>query len=302
MHSAYSTEQARIPLFAMGERGFVRQLVGERAEELAFLFSTLDRARFEKDLAAAPEGWTELAVHHRLTGEALVLPAHVVASIAMIEAANIADQSNDGTLAPNVWVGRATTLLAKAAPVLGARLPSVLVAALGEDDEKKAIARYQEARAPGDATKRLACAKEAAVLNPCVGEPAIVAGLVARDAGSARGGGRAVGARQTHAPGLGNAVGQARVLAPLARGVRQHLACVPPAARSSPTSRPASSGARPGSRSAGASARGAIRRSRPRRFDSSSPRARSVRRTRSASRGRDRGARGKSARSSGVAC
>jgi hypothetical protein len=183
MHSAYSTEQARLPLFALSARGLVRQLVGEHAEELAFLFGTIDRARFESEVAAAPEGWTELRVHNRYTGEPINLPSPIVAALALIEAANIAEQSNDGALGPIVWVGRATSLLRKAAPALGLPLASELVAVLRGDDEKKAIAAYQEARAPGDLAERFARATEAAALNPCVGEPAIVAGLLAWELG-----------------------------------------------------------------------------------------------------------------------
>ena len=68
-HSAYGTEHYEPRAILLSMRGEVRQLIGDEAESLAWLFCMMRRETFDQNLGR--DG--EFSVQHRLTGDRLPL-------------------------------------------------------------------------------------------------------------------------------------------------------------------------------------------------------------------------------------
>src|SRR5438034_1354507 len=68
-HSVYGTEHYEPKAIPLTRRAEVRQLIGDEAESLAWLFCMMRRETFDQNLGQAGE----LSVQHRLTGEWLPL-------------------------------------------------------------------------------------------------------------------------------------------------------------------------------------------------------------------------------------
>ena len=76
-HSIYGTEQFQRFSLPLERRGEVRELIGERAERLAYLNSAMDRASFDTILEVSfdtiPENSRPFCMVDRFTGEAVTL-------------------------------------------------------------------------------------------------------------------------------------------------------------------------------------------------------------------------------------
>ena len=64
-HSVYSTEQYGLKAIPLSMRGEVRQLIGDEAESLVWLFCMMSRKTFDQN----PNKARDYSVKHRLTGE-----------------------------------------------------------------------------------------------------------------------------------------------------------------------------------------------------------------------------------------
>jgi hypothetical protein len=189
-HSVYGTQYFRQGHFSADERDVIRGLIGEDAEEIAYLFCALDRselARAARDHRASPaEG---LVIRTQAAPGALPVSAVRVAELLALEAANVAEQSCETSGAPTPWLGRIFPMIQLAATRLPFP-PSVLAgeAALGRDAEMRALASYAAAIAAEDGDETERAARQAALDNPWVGEPLLAlacAALEREDAASA---------------------------------------------------------------------------------------------------------------------
>jgi hypothetical protein len=97
IHSVYSTVDYRPALFGLDKREALRKLAGGQAEELAFLFCTMDRSILWRDLSneATFKDCSIPVVPADLVGE-------TIAKLLIIECANFAEQTcaDDGLPAP----------------------------------------------------------------------------------------------------------------------------------------------------------------------------------------------------------
>ncbi|EPX61711.1 hypothetical protein D187_010330 [Cystobacter fuscus DSM 2262] len=172
-HSAYSTQFFREHLFAPWERETVRELIGETAEALVFLFCTVDRFRLTAEVAKRHTLDGGLILHNLHTEQQQRFSPRVVAALLVVEMANLAEQVAYRDRAPGLWMskvshfGRVIRSHLYAVPPVFDHCSAVLT----PEEEKAALATYAQAHtgAPGE-EKHL---RETVALNPWVGEPHI---------------------------------------------------------------------------------------------------------------------------------
>jgi hypothetical protein len=83
-HSVYSTEAFAPMSVPLDQRDRVREVIGEEAERLAWLFCIMERASFDANMSRV-EG---LAVIHRLTGEQIPLSREEFEDLVNVSCAN----------------------------------------------------------------------------------------------------------------------------------------------------------------------------------------------------------------------
>lgn len=191
LHSAYSTQSYPHALIPIEERARVRALVGVTAERLVHLFCTLDRVATWPRLIARVSGDRSRVRGWRRDGAELELPVRTARRLAMIEAANLAEQCRDEDGGPAPWMHQALAAwraqprprrLAGPARQPGMpRPPGSLTAAA----EEEAIEHYQRAvaSAPRSAVRLL---DRAIACNPWAGEPWLLRALGAASPAAAR--------------------------------------------------------------------------------------------------------------------
>jgi Aspartyl/Asparaginyl beta-hydroxylase/Domain of unknown function (DUF6817) len=164
VHSVYGTEARSRRLVATQRRAEVAQLVGDRAERVAYLFAVVPRRR----LAAGTHRWAPGAVAPGADRDELD-------AVVMLHLANLADQARAPDGSPGSWLaiaGRMAELLDDSAAVT---LPP-FVFALSEatpEDEAIGLRAYREGLAATDPAPRADRLGQAAVACPVVGEPCV---------------------------------------------------------------------------------------------------------------------------------
>lgn len=94
-HSIYGTAYYRVQSASLSRRGEVAAVIGERAEELAFLFCVTDRRWFFDQV-----GLENPALENRVEGTRLSVDARTIDALVEIEVANWVEQI-DPTRVPN---------------------------------------------------------------------------------------------------------------------------------------------------------------------------------------------------------
>ena len=178
-HSVYSTDSFPHALLAPSERPELRALIGQYAEELVFLFATIDKVDLRRKLrrlSHLPAAGIEL-VNHK-TGERRRFDRRLIGQLLVILVADHADQSCDLSLAPSVRLSNYSRLLRLARdavdpvpPVFGRCKAQVRL-----EDERRARVLYLKGSAQLVSEPRLAheCLSECHRLNPWVAEPLVL--------------------------------------------------------------------------------------------------------------------------------
>lgn len=99
-HSVYSTDVFQTRLFDVSDREAVRSLIGQRAEELCFLFCSVNRMEL---FAAIDSGSDRIVVKNRVGGGDLTLTQRDAGDLLPIYMANLADQANARDGSPSMW-------------------------------------------------------------------------------------------------------------------------------------------------------------------------------------------------------
>ncbi len=178
-HSVYSTDSFPHALLCPTERPELRALIGRYAEELVFLFATIDKVDLHRKLrrlSHLPAAGIELANHK--TGERRRFDRGLIGQFLVILVADRADQSCDSSLAPRVWLSTYSRLLRLARDAVDP-VPPVFrrcTAQVRLEDERRARALYLKGSAQLVSEPRLAheCLSECHRLNPWVAEPLVL--------------------------------------------------------------------------------------------------------------------------------
>ncbi len=183
LHSAYSTSFYPHALFAVTKRQYIRDLVGRRAEALVFKFCAIDR-RSLWDLLPLRPVRTGIVVESRFDPERRIrLTRADVEALAIIESANIAEQTRSVDDGPATWMSEVFDLWRR---VRGrTRLRRAKAAQFTWRREAASIVLYRQAcrMRPMQASEAL----DAAIgFNPWAAEPRVLRAILALTAGDAR--------------------------------------------------------------------------------------------------------------------
>jgi tetratricopeptide (TPR) repeat protein len=180
LHSAYSTESFRWSLFDRRERSRVRELVGPDAEGLVFAFCACTRDAL---LAAVQHDGGAVRLSTRWQGTTVPLERRDLAELMVIHAANLAEQTCRPSGRPAPWLAEASRFLAvaraEAEVVPGVFSACAVVMSL--EQETSLLRRYRAClRAPPAFS---AASRDDVVASSPVGEPLVVASMIALAAG-----------------------------------------------------------------------------------------------------------------------
>ena len=182
LHSGYSTEAFAFHLFAAHERPRVRELIGAGAERLVFAFCACDPDALR---AAAESTNGAIALASRWRGAAVRLDRRDVAEVMMIHAANLAEQACGARWEPVPWLATASVFVRAARPAAEV-VPPVFGKGTLEvtpDEEARLLAAYGALLLGRDSQTN----DGSGLLAGCpVGEPLLLAGLVALASGRGR--------------------------------------------------------------------------------------------------------------------
>jgi Aspartyl/Asparaginyl beta-hydroxylase len=190
VHSVYSTDIFTERLFGFEERSKVRDLIGEEAERLAFLFCSIDRRDLFRSLGMRHAGDRTPLVAAGRAGEAeCELSASQIGSLLAIYMANEVEQSAGPDGGPAPWIAHVSRLGLWAREYSDAPPPVFDggTAHVGRDDERALLDAYAAAVCAGpearaDSVERLGIAAERV---PWIGEPWILLALAALSEGDA---------------------------------------------------------------------------------------------------------------------
>jgi Domain of unknown function (DUF6817) len=179
-HSIYSTSIFPFAIQSVTEREEVKNLIGKKAENLAFLFGIMDRA----DAWSRIEGSNAIAARpyilRRDTKSWLRVSKRTLQGLVLIECANIADQATGEDGGPAPWMTQVTRWFER----VDFKLPGIGELGLPNNinNERAAIAKYAMAlcQPPRRAIKTLS---EAIKLNTLAAEPWILRSLCAMEKG-----------------------------------------------------------------------------------------------------------------------
>ena len=170
VHSIYGTEARSRRLIARTRRAEVSELIGDRAERIAYLFAVIPRRR----LAAGTHRWAPGAVLPGADRDELD-------AVVMLHLANLADQRRAPDGSPGAWLAAAARImeLLEASPAVA--LPG-FAAALSEvtpEDESLGLRAYREGLAATDPASRADRLAQAATACLVAGEPCAWLGYAA---------------------------------------------------------------------------------------------------------------------------
>jgi hypothetical protein len=185
LHSGYSTESFGFRLFGARERPRVRELIGVDAERLVFAFGGVTR---DDLLASAADAADATRLTTRWEAATVTLRRRDVAELLVIHAANLAEQTCRARGGPSPWLAEASRILAlarRAAEVV----PPVFeggTSVVTPGDEAALLHAYAALlpRMAPSVDVREQHGRDVLPASP-VGEPLIVAGLVALAEGRA---------------------------------------------------------------------------------------------------------------------
>jgi aspartyl/asparaginyl beta-hydroxylase (cupin superfamily) len=164
VHSVYGTESRSRRLVAPRRRAEVAELVGERAERIAWLFAAVPRRR----LSTGTHRWAPGAVAPGADRDELD-------AVVMLHLANLAEQARGPAGSPAPWLATGAAM----AELLHDSKAVVLPAFAGElagvtpEEESAALRAYREGLAATDAASRADRLAQTAAACPVVGEPCV---------------------------------------------------------------------------------------------------------------------------------
>lgn len=173
-HSVYSTDAFPEAVVGFETRPELRDLLGEEAEELVFLYCTLPRPALLDSLEGTDPGGAVATVDRR-DGSPRLLPRRALGDLAVINTANLAEQGQHDELAAGHWVASASRW-ARLAGRCAQHVPPVFAGgtvAVRPDEEQRLLDRYRAAfAAPAGEARTLLEG-----LPAVVGEPLVVGAL-----------------------------------------------------------------------------------------------------------------------------
>lgn len=187
LHNAYSTDSFDHALFSLDEREKVRSLIGERAEELVYLFCTIERGSIFDAAQRRLDKQKELTVSSRVDGSLRQLAPSQARDLLVIHMANIAEQSAAANRSPVEWMDRVSRL-GTLVQGLDPRCPPVFDGCskrVGLEGERRLLATYVAALRTCVDNKSDAAGNlwGSALAVPWVGEPWIWLGYLALASG-----------------------------------------------------------------------------------------------------------------------
>jgi hypothetical protein len=223
LHSAYSTDAFRRGVFDIEERAFVRDIIGEEAECLAFLFCSIRRDELIESIRVNARSRTgDLTVDSWRDGRTLTVTPSQVGDLLLLHLANIAEQSCATDSSPSPWLAAASELACYAA-AFSSNVPTIFsgcTARIDIADEDRLVGVYGLATSP--AAERAShidqALRRAAEAVGAVGEPFVWLGLLALSRGDFRSGLVSRRAFVEPARRMGGRMGQAA----LVRAVASH--------------------------------------------------------------------------------
>jgi hypothetical protein len=110
-HSVYSTDTYPRALIQPRSRSILRELIGEGAEALVFLFCTMDRQRAFRDIRTLGKIPDEgLPLYNSITRESFSASPRIAATYLIVELANLAEQTRAIRRGPGRWMATASTM------------------------------------------------------------------------------------------------------------------------------------------------------------------------------------------------
>ena len=106
-HSVYSTRHFQHRLVPLEDRPVVRNIVGDRAERLAYLFCAIDRAEL---LRPRDPNFSSTFLTDRFSGGCLEVERVEIGALLAISLANLAEQSCRNDRAPASWLSEASRI------------------------------------------------------------------------------------------------------------------------------------------------------------------------------------------------
>jgi len=180
LHSAYSTDVFKHQTFTFKERDRVRELVGERAERLAYLFCIVDRRDLLTATRAAVPGATDgFAVCNRLDGSRVDITRADAGDLVAIYMANAAEQSCRPDRSPATWLSNVSQM-GLAARALTEVIPAVFdgcTTVVPKAEETQLLEDYLDLLARFGTDDDAPHTRRGAHDWPVVGEPLVWAGL-----------------------------------------------------------------------------------------------------------------------------
>ncbi len=188
LHSGYSTDSFEHPLFDIGNRSQMRELIGKEAEKIVYVFCSIQRQDlFDALRQRGGEISEHLMLANRRGGPALTLTRRDVGDLLVLYMANTAEQSCVSDGAPGRWIAHAAKLgwWAKNLAVVVPPVFDGCTAIVSEESEDHLLEGYSAALRnvaanPGGAMANLA---EAVAGAACVPEPLIWWGFLSIAAG-----------------------------------------------------------------------------------------------------------------------
>lgn len=178
LHSIYGTDVYQRRLISTSSRRDVRQIAGETAERLAYLFCTLPRYAFFKTVDGCerlPEtaSFTLHVENHTVLEN---LSSAEISCVLILHLANTAEQACDESGAPGLWLARASRRASKL-PGVSPLIPPIFsecTAIVEPESERQARTSYLAGT--NEITQGaggFACFLETDALCPWVGEPLV---------------------------------------------------------------------------------------------------------------------------------
>ena len=184
LHSIYSTDVYREQLVPFSKRNEVREIAGASAERLIYLFGSLWRESFFRNLGCAHgTEWTSLHVDCQRGPERIKISREDAGRLLVIYMANIAEQSLRPSGEPGVWLAEASRWGTWAKP-LTKHVPPVFASCserVSAEDEQIAAKSYSNGLLMLGENRRAARAEFAAAKKhlPYVPEPLVLLAFAA---------------------------------------------------------------------------------------------------------------------------
>jgi hypothetical protein len=145
VHSVYSTDTFRHRTFTLDERDRVRELVGEAAERLAYLYCVIDRRELLSAVRSSLSTPDVFEVTNRLDGEPVAISRGDAGGLVVVYMANAVEQSCRRDLSPSTWLSN-VSLRGLDARRLAEVIPTVFdgcTTVVSQTDETRLLSGYQ---------------------------------------------------------------------------------------------------------------------------------------------------------------